>query len=240
MPDETLVYHCSVEVLLPLGASTPKWPSKEIAYAFLHYLPDSLVSKADQEAITRDNWQSVRSVCGLNAVRTDDVRDAHVVYAGGRGQRSGFDGPSGTLALAYLPVGVSASYRNGGSVGAGLVLYDLDEPWTNQKPYGRRIGFKPVNWHEGCGHGTGLSHNRAGGTIMAATYDARFEGPSAWEIAELVDRYGPATAAPPIPPVLPPPGQRKVEVLIRLDGTDVYEGTLVRKANQLVAAWEQE
>ena len=237
MPDETQVYHCSVEVLLPLGAGVPKWPSKQIAYAFLHYLPDSLVSKADQKAITRDNWQSVSAVCGLKAILTDDVRDAHVVYAGGRGARSGFDGNSGTLALAYLPVNVGPSYRNGGTVGAGLVMFDLDESWTNEKPYGRRIGYQPVNWHEGCGHATGLSHNRAGGTIMAATYNAALTGPAEWEIQELVGRYGPATAAPPTEPPPPPPGQRSVRVLVRLDddpGQD-YEGVLTRRSNRVEA-----
>jgi hypothetical protein len=214
MSDE-LVYSCSVETILPLGASTPKWPSKEIAYAFLHFLPESLVSIADQKAITRDNWQSVSAVCGLRAVLTDDVRDAHVVYAVGKGRRAGLDGTGGTLALAYLPVGVSASYRNGGQVGAGLVLFDVDESWTSQKPYGRRIGYQPVNWHEGCGHATGLSHNPSGGTIMAAMYNPNTSGPAPWEVSQLVDRYGKATGTVDPPPPKPVSAQpSKIQVLM--------------------------
>lgn len=224
MADE--LYTCSVEVLLPLGAGTPKWPSKEIAYAFLHYLPEELLSKADQRAITRDNWASVSAVCGLKAIETDDVRDAHVVYAVGRGRRSGLDGKGGTLALAYLPVSVSSSYRNGGRVGAGLVLMDVDEPWTSEKPYGRRIGFQPVNWHEGCGHATGLSHNPHGGTIMAATYNPNFEGPSQWEVWQLVDRYGYPGVKPEPPTPKPPAGASvpsKIQVLMSDDSVWQFE-----------------
>lgn len=215
MADEA-VYTCTVETILPLGASTPKWPAKEIAYAFLHFLPESMVSVADQKAITRDNWQSVSAVCGLRAIETDDVRDAHVVYAVGKGRRAGLDGSGGTLALAYLPVGVSGSYRNGGTVGAGLVLFDVDEAWTNEKPYGRRIGYQPVNWHEGCGHATGLSHNPRGGTIMAATYNPSMIGPSEWEVEQLVDRYG-KSSGPVEPPPPPPKGTgvpSKVQILM--------------------------
>lgn len=226
------LYVCKTSVLLPVGSGVPKWPTNRINYAFAHYLPTEILSRADQEAITRENWDTVEAVCGLKATFVDDVNDAHVVYSCGRGRRANLDGPGKTLAYCYLPINVGPNYRNRGQVGAGLVVFDMDEPWVKAKPYGRRVGYKPVNWHEACGHGTGLEHvdqQRDGENIMEAIYDPNVETPGRWEIDQLRQRYGAPGTTPTQPPVVPP--SDSIEVQVRVGGTSgkVYAGSIPEK-----------
>ncbi len=182
-----------------------KWPTNQINYAFADFLPESLISKPDQLAITRDNWDIVSSVCGLQATLVDDVNNAHIVYNTGRGPRGGFDSPA-VLGYTYEPVGITdPSYRNmGQNAAAGQVVFDLDEEWTKNKKDARRIPYASVNWHEACGHGSGLGHvpPQAQPNMMEAVLNRDAVSPGPWDISQLVLRYGPpAAATPPKPPV---------------------------------------
>ena len=210
------------------GSALAKWPSNDIAYAFSDYLPESMLSKADQLAITRDNWDIVASICGLKAVLVDDIRDAHIVYDTGRGVRGGFDAP-GVLAYAYLPSGVSLEYRNGGKQGPGLVVFDLDESWSKEKQASRRIAYWSVNWHEGCGHAAGLSHCKQqsdGENLMEPVYDPVVMQPGRWDREQLVLRYGPPRGStkptdPTAPPPTRPPAGGEYKIKVQIPGGEV-------------------
>jgi len=192
--------------------SLNKWPTNDINYAFLDFLPESLITKADQLAIIRDNWDIVRSICGLNATLVDDVNAAHVVYNTGRGPRGGFDSPA-VLGYTYEPTAdTPLSYRNAGvHAKAGEVVFDLDEQWTKDKKDARRIPYMMVSWHEGCGHGTGLGHVpvQSEPNMMEAVLDRNALEPGPWDREQLVLRYGPprstSTPTPTLPPATSPP-----------------------------------
>jgi hypothetical protein len=180
--------------------SVNKWPTGDINYAFLDYLPESLITKPDQLAIIRDNWDIVASICGLRATLIDDVANAHVVYNTGRGARGGFDTPA-VLGYTYEPTdNTPLAYRNAGvHAAAGEVVFDIDELWTKDKQDARRIPYMMVSWHEGCGHGLGLGHvaPQAEPNMMEAVLDRNALEPGPWDREQLVLRYGPPRSSAP-------------------------------------------
>lgn len=116
------------------------------------------------------------------------------------------DGPSNTLAYAYFPQG--QKYRL-------PLVFDTAEAW--EEPAGP--DFEGTACHEG-GHNLGLDHDPTAQGIMAAFYNPRIQVPtSAWEIQQIVSRYG-APVVTPQPPTLPTPSPAsKTRVVIT--GTDL-------------------
>lgn len=102
-------------------------------------------------------------------------------------QTKQIDGPSNTLAFAYFPMG--PNYRL-------PLVFDTSEAWEEASG----PDFETTACHEG-GHNLGLDHDPTAQGIMAAFYNPRITAPtSAWEIKQIVDRYGNPIATPPTTP----------------------------------------
>jgi matrix metalloproteinase-14 (membrane-inserted) len=195
-----------------------KWGLKTVSW-FVAASPVGLgLTKADYLSCVKQAFDSWSAVCGLKFEQSDEA-NANIVLSTGRGRRAGFDGPSGTLAYAYLPQGENFRGR--------LELYmDLDEAWTLDE---ERNGILTVNVlaHE-IGHTLGLDHSNTRSQLMNPTYNARIAKPQAEDAKRVVDRYG-KPASVPTPPVDPPPGDM-LEVQVRVGGTKVYAGTIPARA----------
>lgn len=177
-----------------------RWPSPDITYAITGIVPGW--SKEQYRAVVRESFDSWQRVCGIQA-REIDTSDANLIISVGRGRRSNFDGPGGTLAWCELPCG---------NVRQCLLRMDLDERWTQDL-------VPKVLKHE-IGHGIGIKHidPRIGRALMNPVISEISE-PQPLDIAEAVKLYGPAIVAPvpEPPPVTPiPPGRHKIE--LHIDG----------------------
>ncbi len=191
-----------------------KWGLSTVSW-FVSASPVGLgLTKAQYLGCVAKAFASWSAVCGLKFEQADDA-NANIVLGTGRGRRAGFDGPSGTLAYAYLPQGENFKGR--------LELYmDLDEAWSLDDS---QTGIITTNvlCHE-IGHTLGLDHTQARGSLMLPTYSPRVGTPQADDIRRVVDRYGkPATV--PVPPSVPPAGD-SIEVQVRVGGSKVYAGTI--------------
>lgn len=200
-----------------------KWGLPKLSWFIANYPVGLGLTKADYRGCVERAFGSWSAVCGLQFEQADDA-NANIVLSTGRGRRAGFDGPSGTLAYAYLPQG--ENFR-----GKLDLVMDLDEPWALDEA---RNGVLTTNVlaHE-IGHTLGLDHTRAAGSLMLPTYSPRITKPQQDDIRRVVDRYGkPVVVTPPPvdPPTNPPSGP--VSFLIEmLDPATkkVYAGTLTPK-----------
>jgi hypothetical protein len=200
-----------------------KWGLSKLTYAITSNPVGTGLSKSQYAGCVRKAFDSWSAVCGLTFEQGEPDR-SNIVLGTGRGRRAGFDGPSGTLAYAYLPQGENFRGR--------LELYmDLDEAWALDDA---QTGIITTNVlaHE-IGHTLGLDHTQARGSLMLPTYSSRIGTPQTDDIRRVVDRYGKPAAVPtpPTPPPTIPPAADSIEVQVRVGGTTgkVYAGTIPSK-----------
>lgn len=187
-----------------------QWPKVEVAY-FIHAVPSGIDANEAKECYRRA-WVSWNAVCGLKAYEVDSVDKANVVMSTGRGRRSNFDGPSGTLAWSELPCENARQLQQ---------RYDLDESWATSAPAGGRILLENVACHE-IGHAIGLDHiaPSRGKALMNPVYSSSVPRPLNLDIEESRRRYGSPTATPapsPTPSPVPTPGAKQ-KVVITIEG----------------------
>lgn len=175
-----------------LGDKVSRWGIKTIRWTIQRSIP---AIRDHQATLTRAMFAGISALCGLRFEETDNVAEANIIYSTGRGKSAGFDGPSGTLAFAYLPP--TSSFA--GQLGC---YYDLDERWTHDDSGSDRskIIFLGVARHE-TGHNLGLDHQN-GPNLMAPIYDPNVIDWQPNDVRRLEFLYGKAGGgeAPATPP----------------------------------------
>lgn len=183
-----------------------KWRKGTLTYQVQDYV--NRLSHSDQDNIIEAAWASWRAVADRNITRIG-VGTPDIVISVGQGRGMNFDGPSGTLAWAYLP---------GGDDGQLLMRFDIDETWIAD-PAAQGILMLNVASHE-FGHLLGLDHSRVSSALMAPFYNPKINKPQQNDdIPRIQALYGPATGtppppSPPSPPTSPPttPGVQRVTI----------------------------
>lgn len=196
----------------PQAAGVNSWKNGMTITYFVEKYVASL-SKADQDDLLQMAWKQWSDVADLKFQRVSSVSQANVVISTGRGAGDQFDGPSGTLAWAYLPP--KPNYQ-----GQLLMRFDLDETWI-RRVTDRGILYLNVATHE-FGHLLGLEHSRNSKALMAPYYAVGITKPQPQDdIPRIQGIYGPPSvpSPPPAPPAgggggTPPTGKIKVEILI--------------------------
>lgn len=172
------------------GVLEAKWRKTNLTYRIAAYVGG--LSKADVDDLVALAWGDWMAVANIRLTPTLDT-NADIVISAGRGRGDGFDGPSGTLAYAYLPNGDDRQL---------VCKFDLDETWVKS---GGGIWFRNVAAHE-FGHLLGLEHSRIPTALMAAFYSQAVASPKqADDIPKIRALYGPASNPPPPPGPLPGP-----------------------------------
>lgn len=166
-----------------LGES--RWGLQEVAW-FVQSYPGG-VSDEVARAIFVKAFASWSAVCGLSFRYAAGASNANILIGGGRGQRSNFDGPSGTLAWAYLPSGKNFT-------GQVKVMFDLDESWTADKN-ANGILLLNVAAHE-FGHAIGLSHNNVAKQLLNPIYNRGIATPQSFDASQVAQLYGPPKTTP--------------------------------------------
>jgi hypothetical protein len=199
----TRIPRCGMSDAQPLGGTQDKWGLKEVSYIIAGYPTGlGLTKKQIEEAIALC-YASWSNVCGLRFVRVGSKSEANIVMDVGRGSRAGFDGPSGVLAWCEIPQG--SNFR-----GQINLMWDMDEAWTTSSS---QNGILLVNTtaHE-IGHGLGLYHTKVSRQLLNPVYNPKIASPqAAYDVAEVVDRYGAPLA--PIPPNPTTPGASDVKAI---------------------------
>ncbi len=190
-----------------LGESS--WGVKEVTWGVASFV--SGLSQEVQIALLTQAFGSWAKVCGLTFRRVTDLSQANIVIGTGRGSRSNFDGPNGTLAWAYLP-------RGKGFRGQVEMRFDLDETWIDN-PRLRGIYFLAVAAHE-IGHTLGLSHISIAAQLMNAFYAADIWAPQSEDIRQIVSLYGPSVAQPTTPTNPTNPAPSGAPQAVRILGAD--------------------
>ncbi len=167
--------YCGVpEELFGRRARERKWDKRDLLWAIVDYIPT--IGQIEQEVAYRvafNNWQSV---CGLSFAQTTDQSEADFLIL-----TRNIDGPSGTLAEHQLPYGSDAQLRG---------WFDVGDKWTTKQPHGPNvIDLVAVATHE-FGHGIGLPHITAPGSLMNPFYDPAIRTPQKADIEEAQQRYG--------------------------------------------------
>jgi len=171
-----------------------KWGRKHFKY-YIARRDSDLTSEewADTMELAFQQWADVANV---TFERVSQQAGAQFVLSTGSGRADGFDGPSGTLAWAYLPP--SNDYN-----GQSLMRFDIAETWIVD-PSKRGILLLNVACHE-FGHLLGLGHSRSNGALMAPFYNPSVTKPQANDdIPRIQAYYGKPVVVPPIenkPPV---------------------------------------
>jgi hypothetical protein len=208
----------------------PAWGIRSLSYFIQDFV--SGLSQSDQSDLVQMAFNAWSAVANIRASRTTSADGANVIISTGRGQSDNFDGPSGTLAWAYLPP--QPNFQ-----GQLLMKFDLDEKWITN-PTDRGILYLNVATHE-FGHLLGLSHSQQQKALMAPYYSVAITKPQQNDdIPRIQSLYGAATSPPPLPPSPPPPsppsppgGKIKVEIYIdsladlKIAGKDVQDFSLI-------------
>ena len=156
----------------------------------LKYFIEKRVTLAEVDELIALAWADWMAVANITVVPTSSATDADIVISTGSGRADGFDGPSGTLAWAYLPNGRDGQLR---------CRFDLAETWLKDSPQGG-ILFRNVACHE-FGHLLGLEHSRVSSALMAPFYSPAIVSPKqSDDIPRIQGLYGkPTTPVPPGP-----------------------------------------
>lgn len=191
-----------------LNAAEARWRKKSLTYKVEAYVNG--LSQADQDAILELAWKQWMDVADIKITRVVSASPADITISVGRGASSNFDGPSGTLAWAYLPSGNDSPL---------LMRFDLDEKWVKDNP-NAGILMLNVAAHE-FGHLLGLDHSQVSTALMAPYYSPQISKPQTRDdVQRIQSLYGVATTTP-SPPVSPPttptnPGKKLV--MFEIDG----------------------
>jgi len=193
------VVHCA-----PLNVLEAKWRKNKLTYAVQGYV--SGLPQSEQDDIIEFAWQQWENVANFTIERIA-AGTPDIIISVGRGRAQGFDGPSGTLAWAYLPTGSDSQL---------LMRFDLDETWVKT---GSGIRLLNVATHE-FGHLLGLDHSRVNSALMAPFYNEMVSAPQqADDIPRIQSLYGAAGAQPPpVPPTAPPPPSGRKVIMFEIDG----------------------
>lgn len=224
---------CPDFMMISNNRQAVKWGKKNLTYYIEKYVGG--ISRPDQDDLLDLAFEQWEEHADLNIVRTNSKNQANLILSTGQGRRDNFDGPSGTLAWAYLP-------PNNNYQGQLLMRFDLDETWiVNARDRG--ILFLNVACHE-FGHMLGLDHSRVQRALMAPYYSAGISKPQFNDDVTRIQRlYGKATTPTPTPPPPPGPtppsppspgGDNKIEVSgieslnqIKINGKPVEDFTLI-------------
>lgn len=172
-----------------LTGEQARWRKSDLTYTVETYVGG--LSPADQEDLIAQAFAAWSALANIRVRRTDSRAGADIVISTGRGPAQQFDGPSGTLAWAYMPTGTDQKL---------LMRFDLDETWIRQGNAG--ILYLNVATHE-FGHLLGLEHSRVSTALMAPFYSPSITRPQENDdIPRIQALYGPSTPTP--PPVNPP------------------------------------
>lgn len=197
-----------------------KWGKKKLTYYIEKYVP-GVLTKADQQAIIQQAWDFWSEVADISASRVDSPNGADIIISIGTGAKDGFDGPSGTLAWAYLPNGSNSRLN---------MKYDSAETWIKEKTQ-RGILMLNVSCHE-FGHLLGLEHSRVQSALMAPYYSPNVPKPQQNDdIPRIQALYGKPTTKPdpkpdpdpnPTDPTEPlPPGKKRIVIVVEGDITEL-------------------
>ena len=199
-----------------INTNLPRWRKTGVFYQIRDYLPN--ISKTDFESVVYNAFQAWTRYGNIevNPVRRQG-QQADIIISTGRGPRDNFDGPSGTLAWAYLPDGRDNQL---------LCKFDLDETWILNAQQ-RGILLDAVATHE-FGHLMGLDHSKVQSALMAPYYNAAIRVPQQQDdIPRFQARYGIRPDGGGGNPPSPPPGGDSQVVIrgwftsVELDGHKV-------------------
>lgn len=172
--------------------SEARWRKTDLTY-FIEKRVGGL-AETDINFVIAQAWLDWMNVANFKIQPAADRANADIIISTGKGRADGFDGPSGTLAWAYLPNGTD---------GQLLCRFDLDETWIMSLPGG--ILLRNVACHE-FGHLLGLEHSRVSGALMAPFYSPSIESPrQSDDISRIQGLYGKPTTPPVQPGQLPAP-----------------------------------
>lgn len=207
------------------AALQSQWRKRNLTY-FIESYVDGL-DRATVAKVLDSAWTEWENVTNISLKQVDNSQ-ADIIISTGSGRRSNFDGPSGTLAWAYLPNGNDSQL---------LMRFDLSETWT-VNPTDRGILLKNVACHE-FGHLLGLEHSSVQSALMAPYYNANVSKPqSNDDIPRIQSKYGkpiipPPPVTPPTPPVTPVPDTLTINIegktTIQLDGKITIPGYRINK-----------
>lgn len=196
------------------------WGINHLTYFIQSY--DKDISRSEWGDAINAACEEISKVCNITFEEVNNKSNANIVMGVGSGRRSGFDGPSGTLAYAYLPP--YANYK--GQLG---LYFDADELWIGLGKTGRGIYLKNVACHE-LGHNLGLTHSKVSTALMAPFYSPNIDRPQQNDdITRLVNLYGKARPKPkpepdptpvPDPPSEPSP-EGKTSIIIEGNITNI-------------------
>tara|TARA_R110000765_G_scaffold66922_1_gene129421 strand:+ start:660 stop:1229 length:570 start_codon:yes stop_codon:yes gene_type:complete len=162
-----------------LSSGKRSWKHKNLTYCILQRdadLPQEVWDLLIWEAF--DSWSNVSD---LSFEKIEESSQANILIDIGHGAEHHFDGPSGTLAWAYLPPRENYS-------GQLLMKFDTAELWSDGHESGMLL--KNVAAHE-IGHILGLAHSEKEAALMAPYYNKNiFEPQQEDDITRIQEIYG--------------------------------------------------
>lgn len=189
-----------------------KWAKGTVRWFVADYLPG--IVHAELEAVYRQAFKNWADVCGLKFEQVETAHASDYVI----GSRN-IDGTGGTLAESQLPYGNDAQIR---------AWLDTGDLWTLNSPplVPQKISLLSVATHE-FGHGIGIGHIRAAGSLMNPYYYPALFAPQAADIAEALSRYGPSVQDP---GTVGEPDDVPTEITLKMDSGRVLGPYLIRSS----------
>lgn len=165
--------------------SLPAWRKRGLKYAITSFVGG--IPQATQQRLIAEAFAAWTRHGNIDASPAGRNETPDIIIDTGSGRRSGFDGPGGTLAWAYLPNGSDRQLN---------MRFDLSETWL-ESPGRRGILYFNVACHE-IGHLFGLDHSRVNTALMAPYYNPAVAVPQPNDdIPRFQARYGKRTT--PVP-----------------------------------------
>lgn len=204
-------YFCNTpQAVLENVDSSCKWPFPEVSI-FQALRISALSPEAIQRVVGQccSRWNAV---CNLNLHVATGADQANILSQSGR-----IDGPMGVLGQSYLPCG-NVSHQT-----QLAQLFDSGESWTEDF-------LLRVMLHE-IGHALGLPHAPQGSGACMEPFLTKLTAPQAWDIQQMVARYGPRVTT--FPPEPEPSG---ILVDIASAGNNLFRLSLADETGEVVAS----